>query len=146
MKILVVHGPNLSLLGSRETKVYGQVSLSEINALIKEKADELGIELEVFQSNSEGAIIDKLISVREKVSGVIINPAAYTHTSVAIRDCISAIQIPTIEVHISNIYARENFRHKSVIAPVCIAQISGFKHYSYILALEGLIWYLKTQK
>ena len=143
MKILVVHGPNLSLLGIREKDIYGSTTLSQVNELLQKKANELGIEIEIFQSNSEGAIIDKLISCRAEFSGIIINPGAYTHSSIAIRDCIAGISLPTVEVHLSNIYAREEFRHKSVIAPVCIGQVSGLGEFSYVLALEGLVWYLR---
>lgn len=138
-RVLVVHGPNLNLLGERETGVYGKDSIGNINREIIDRANELNLDCEVFQSNSEGAIIDKLHEARGKFDGVVINAGAYTHYSIAIRDAIAAIKIPCIEVHMSNIYAREEFRHHSVLAPVCAGQISGFGKNSYLLALHGLI-------
>lgn len=137
-KVLVIHGPNLNLLGERETGIYGKDKIENINAQIIEKAKELNIECEIYQSNSEGEIINLLHSARGKFEGVVINPGAYTHYSIAIRDAIAAIKIPTVECHMSNIYGREEFRHTSVIAPVCAGQISGFGKYSYVLALHGL--------
>lgn len=134
----MVHGPNLNLLGEREPGVYGSESIDDINKQILSKAAELGFECEIYQSNHEGAIIDKLHQVRKSCDGVVMNAGAYTHYSYAIRDAIAAIRIPCIEVHCSNIYDREEFRAKSVIAPVCAAQVSGFGKYSYLLALEGL--------
>jgi 3-dehydroquinate dehydratase-2 len=138
-KVLVLHGPNLNLLGERETGIYGKNTIEDINAEIIEKGKELNIDCEIFQSNTEGEIINLLHSARGRFDGVIINAGAYTHYSIAIRDAIAAIKIPTVECHLSNIYAREDFRHISVIAPVCAGQISGFGKYSYILALYGLI-------
>ena len=137
-KILVIHGPNLNLLGEREPGIYGDVSLENLNKMIMNKADELGIECEIFQSNHEGAIIDKLHEARKIFDGVAINAGAYTHYSYAVRDAIAAIKIPCIEVHISNVFARDSFRSESVIAPVCRGSISGFGLDSYMLALTGL--------
>ena len=138
MKVLVIHGPNLNLLGTREPEVYGSVTLDQINERIQRHAREAGLEVETFQSNHEGEIVDKIAEAGGSADGIIINPAAYTHTSVAIRDAISAAGLPTIEVHLSNIYAREAFRHTSLIAPVATGQIAGFGAHSYILALEAM--------
>jgi 3-dehydroquinate dehydratase-2 len=137
-KILVIHGPNLNLLGEREPGIYGEVSFENLNQMIMSKAEKLGIECEIFQSNHEGAIIDKLHEARKIFDGVAINAGAYTHYSYAIRDAISAIKIPCIEVHISNVFARDKFRSESVIAPVCRGSISGFGLDSYMLAITGL--------
>lgn len=137
-KILVIHGPNLNLLGEREPGVYGNTSIETLNNNIIERAKEQGLECEIFQSNHEGAIIDKLHSARLQFDGVIINAGAYTHYSYAIRDAISAIKIPCIEVHISNVFARDEFRSKSVIAPVCKGSISGLGLNSYYLAVTAL--------
>jgi 3-dehydroquinate dehydratase II len=137
-RVLVLHGPNLNLLGERETGIYGKDTIENINAEIMDKGRELNLELEIHQSNSEGGIIDLLHSARGRFDGVVINAGAYTHYSIAIRDAIASIKIPTVEVHMSNVHAREEFRHKSVIAPVCAGQIAGFGKYSYILALHGL--------
>lgn len=137
-KVLVLHGPNLNLLGERETGIYGKDTLENINAEIRSKAREIGLECEIYQSNSEGELVGLLHSAREKFDGVVINAAAYTHYSIAIRDAIAAIKIPCIEVHMSNVYAREEFRHHSVIAPVCAGSVVGFGKNSYILALSGL--------
>jgi len=140
MKILVIHGPNMNLLDRRNKSIYGNCTIEDINNRLRNKAQELGVELEIFQSNSEGMIIDKLQSVlRDKIDGVIINPGGYTHYSISIRDAIELLDVPVIEVHLSNIYARENFRRESVIAPVCKGQISGLGIYSYLLALEAII-------
>jgi 3-dehydroquinate dehydratase-2 len=137
-RVLVLHGPNLNLLGERETGIYGKDTIENINAEITLKAQELNIECEIHQSNSEGTLIDYLHGARGKFNGVIINAGAYTHYSIAIRDAIASIKIPTVEVHMSNVYARDEFRHISVIAPVCVGQIAGFGKFSYILALHGL--------
>lgn len=137
-KILVIHGPNLNLLGERDPGVYGNTNIETLNRNIIERAKEQGLECEIFQSNHEGAIIDKLHSARLQFDGVIINAGAYTHYSYAIRDAISAIKIPCIEVHISNVFARDEFRSKSVIAPVCKGSISGFGLNSYYLAVMAL--------
>lgn len=136
MNILLIHGPNLNMLGVREKSVYGEKSFKEINNEIRDKAAEYNMSIDIYQSNVEGDIINKIHSAYNNVDYIIINPAAYTHYSYAIRDAISAVNIPTIEVHISNIHNREEFRHKSVIAPACIGQICGFGYKSYILALE----------
>ena len=137
-KILVIHGPNLNLLGEREPDVYGNNGIDTLNSNIIDRANEQGLECEIFQSNHEGAIIDKLHSARKNFDGVIINAGAYTHYSYAIRDAISAIKIPCIEVHISNVDARDAFRANSVIAPVCKGSISGFGFSSYYLAVQAL--------
>jgi len=137
-KILVIHGPNLNLLGEREPGVYGNTNIETLNDNILERSKEQGLKCEIFQSNHEGAIIDKLHSARLQFDGVIINAGAYTHYSYAIRDAIAAIKIPCIEVHISNVFAREEFRSKSVIAPVCKGSISGFGLNSYYLAIMAL--------
>lgn len=142
-KILVIHGPNLNLLGEREPGVYGTDTFESINNEIVEKAKSLSFECEVYQSNHEGAIIDKLHEARKTCVGVVINAGAYTHYSYAIRDAISAIKIPVIEVHMSNIYEREEFRHLSVIEPVCVRQIVGHGKDSYLLGIDALADILK---
>jgi 3-dehydroquinate dehydratase-2 len=136
MRVLVIHGPNLNLLGERERDVYGSESLPEINEKIRKRAQELGIDIEVFQSNYEGEIIERIHKARKDVDFLIINPGAFTHYSYALRDAIKASSLPCVEVHLSNIYAREDFRRNSVIAPVVIGQISGFGSLGYLLALE----------
>lgn len=143
-KILVIHGPNLNLLGQREKDVYGETTLDEINSLLMKFAKEHKVALEILQSNHEGEIVDAVGKVKaSQISAILINPAAYTHTSVAIRDAIAAVDIPTIEVHLSNIYSREDFRHTSLIAPVCHGQISGFGVDSYLLGLQAIIDLIK---
>ena len=137
MKILAIHGPNLDLLGKRENDIYGEETLEIINEGMKAVADQLGAELEFYQSNHEGDLVDKIGDT--DADGIIINPAAYTHTSVAIRDALSAKPIPAVEVHLSNIYAREDFRHKSLVAPVVSGQISGFGKTSYFIGVKALI-------
>ena len=137
-KVLVMHGPNLDLLGEREPGIYGTDTFESINAEIIKKAEELGFECEVFQSNSEGALIDKLHASRLDCAGVVLNAGAYTHYSYAIRDAISAIKIPVVEVHISNVHSRDEFREKSVISPVCVGVIAGFGKNSYLLGLQAL--------
>lgn len=137
-KVLIINGPNLNLLGVREKDIYGEKSLEHINHIIKDEAEKINIEVSFFQSNCEGQIVDKIQTACKDYHGIIINPAAYTHYSIAIRDAISSVKIPTIEVHLSNIHNREDFRSKSMIAPVCIGQISGFKEHSYVLALFAL--------
>lgn len=136
-KILVMHGPNLDLLGKRETNIYGDETLENINKEISVLAKENGFEIEFYQSNHEGDLVDKIGST--DAAGIMINPAAYTHTSVALCDALSAKEIPSVEVHLSNIYAREEFRHKSLIAPVVTGQISGFGKESYFLGLKALM-------
>lgn len=143
-KFLILNGPNLNLLGSREPGVYGSLTLADINESLKLVGSSLGIELSFFQSNHEGEIIESIHSARDKFQGIVINAGAYTHTSVAIRDAISAVEVPTVEVHLSNIYQREEFRHHSYIAPVVIGQISGFGHYSYTLGINALVNHLKS--
>ncbi|MCX7715132.1 MAG: type II 3-dehydroquinate dehydratase [Clostridia bacterium] len=137
-KILVINGPNLNLLGMREPGVYGSGTLNDLICEIRKKADKLGIEVDFFQNNIEGEIINAIHSALGKFDGIIINPGAYTHYSYAIRDAISAVNLPCIEVHISNIHKREEFRHVSVIAPVCVGQICGLGKTGYLLALEAL--------
>ena len=137
-KILVIHGPNLNLLGEREPGIYGDVSFEKLNENIMAHAEKLGLECEIFQSNHEGAIIDKLHAARTEFFGVVLNAGAYTHYSYAISDAIKAIRIPCIEVHISNIFARDAFRSHSVIAPVCKGSISGFGLQSYYLGITAL--------
>jgi 3-dehydroquinate dehydratase-2 len=138
-RIAVVHGPNLNLLGNRETGIYGVKTLEQINAELAAEASRLKVDLDFFQANSEGAIVDHLHSCMGRVDGVVINAAAYTHYSLAIRDAIAAIKLPVVEVHLSNIHKREEFRHVSVIAPVCVGQISGFGSHSYVLGLLALM-------
>lgn len=139
MKILVIHGPNLDLLGKREPRIYGRVTVAQINHGLAKLAEQKRVAIEFFQSNHEGEIVDKIGQMKKKFQALIINPAAYTHTSVAIRDAISAVGVPAIEVHLSNIYAREDFRHQSLIAPVAKGQISGFGIESYKLGLLAAI-------
>ena len=145
-RILVLNGPNLNLLGMREPGVYGSESYEAICRRIADKAGELGLETEFFQSNSEGGLINALHAAMGTADGVILNAGGYTHTSVAIRDAIAAIRLPVVEVHLSNIHAREEFRHTSLIAPVCRGQIAGFGADSYILALYALDSLLKAVK
>jgi 3-dehydroquinate dehydratase-2 len=143
LKILLIHGPNLNLLGKREPGVYGNQTLQQINARLQVHAAKSKFELKTFQSNSEGALIDAIQDAGEWAAGIVINAGAYTHTSIAIRDAIAAIKLPTIEVHLSNVHAREPFRHNSFIAPVCLGTIVGFGWRSYLLGLEGLVAHLE---
>ena len=137
-RVLVLHGPNINMVGERETSIYGKETFDSINLQILDYATSLGLECQTFQSNSEGEIIDHIHAARQTFDGIVINAGAYTHYSYAIRDAIAAVKIPCIEVHFSNIHSREEFRSKSVIAPACVGQISGFGKYSYLLALQGI--------
>ncbi len=139
MKIVVIQGPNLNMLGMREQNIYGPMKLEDIHAQMRDVAEQNNTEIEFFQSNLEGEIVDRLQECLGDADGIIINPAAYTHTSIAIRDAISAIQIPTVEVHLSNIHQREEFRHKSLTAPVCAGQILGFGPFGYHLAMISIL-------
>jgi 3-dehydroquinate dehydratase II len=142
VRVLVLHGPNLNLLGQREPDIYGVVTLENVNDLLKEEGKKRQVEVSCFQSNHEGAIIDAIHGAVEEYQGIIINAGAYTHTSVAIRDALAGVKIPTVEVHLSNIYRREDFRHHSYIAPIAVGQISGFGAHSYVLGLWALLNYL----
>ena len=139
MKILFLNGPNLNLLGQREPEIYGHTTLADIEAKVRERAAELNVEVDFRQSNLEGELVGWIQQAKGKFEAIVINAAAYTHTSVALRDAISAVGVPTIEIHLSNVHAREEFRHKSLIAPVCRGQITGFGQKSYILGLEAAI-------
>jgi len=139
MNVLFLNGPNLNLLGQRETGVYGKLTLKDIEAMVRRRASELSVQVEFRQSNSEGELVDTIQGAKGRVDVIVFNPAAYTHTSVALRDCIAGIGIPTIEIHISNVHAREEFRHRSMLAPVCAGQIVGFGAGSYLLGLEASI-------
>ena len=139
MKVLFLNGPNLNLLGQREPDVYGHATLADIEAKVRERAKTLGVEVDFRQSNLEGELVDWIQQAKGKHDVIVFNAAAYTHTSIALRDAIAAVGVPTIEIHLSNIHAREKFRHKSLIAPVCWGQISGFGEKSYLLALEASV-------
>lgn len=141
-KILLLHGPNLNLLGTREPHIYGAMTLERINAIASSYVQPYKIELRAEQSNHEGDLIDILHVARNWADGVVFNPGAYTHTSVALRDSISAVNLPVVEVHLSNVHAREEFRHKSLLAPVCVGQVAGFGWRSYLLGLDALIGHL----
>ncbi len=140
MKILFLNGPNLNLLGTREPEVYGRLTLADIEAEVRQRASQLKVEVDFRQTNQEGELVNWIQEAKGKFQAIVINAAAYTHTSVALRDTISAVGVPTIEIHLSNIHAREEFRHKSLIAPVCKGQICGFGAKSYILGLEAAIY------
>ena len=145
MKILVINGPNLNLLGTRESDIYGTMTLEDINVSLQKLAKELNVELMISQSNHEGEIVD-LIHNAKDYAALVINPAAYTHTSVAIRDAIAAVEIPAVEIHLSNIYKREEFRHKSLISPVAHGQVSGFGPESYLLGLRAAVSIANAKK
>ncbi len=138
-KILVIHGPNLNLLGKRETDIYGQVTLEGINKQISKLASELGVSVDFFQSNSEGELVSEIQKAMGNYKALVINPGAYTHTSIALRDAIAGVEIPTVEVHLSNIYQREEFRKKSMLADIAVGQITGFKIDSYLLGLRAAV-------
>ena len=142
MKILILNGPNLNLLGTREPEKYGNQTLSDVENFVKEQASKLNVEVDFYQSNIEGELVDKIQEAKGNYDGIVMNPAAYTHTSVAIRDALLAVQIPTIEVHISNIHTREEFRKTSLTAPACVGQLTGFGINSYKLGLIALVDYL----
>ena len=143
MNILVIHGPNLNLLGKRQPEIYGTQTLENINQDLIQIAQKQGVVLKVFQSNQEGEIVSEIGNNIDWANGILINPAAYTHTSIAIRDALSAINLPVIEIHLSNIYEREDFRHHSYVSPIAVGVISGFGNYSYELALNAMINTLK---
>jgi 3-dehydroquinate dehydratase II len=145
LKLLLIHGPNLNLLGWREPGIYGTVGFDEINTRMKRIAEENGCELRAFQSNSEGALVDSIQEARNWADGIVINPGAYAHYSIAIRDALSAVKLPTIEVHLSNVHAREEFRHRLVLSPVCVGVICGLGWRSYQHGLTALIEILKER-
>ena len=145
MKILIIHGPNLNLLGKREPDQYGTLTLDQINEKILLQAQKENVAVKIMQANSEGEIISEIHRALGTFDGIIINPAAYTHTSVALRDALLAVALPTVEVHLSNIYQREDFRQKSMLSDVAIGVISGFREQSYLLGLKGLICYLNNE-
>ncbi len=146
MRILIINGVNLNMLGFREAEQYGTITLKELEKELHAYSFKLGIDIETFQSNIEGEIVERIQQAREHFDGIVLNAGAYTHTSIAIRDAITSASMPTVEVHMSNIYKREDFRHKSLIAPVCVGQISGFKAESYKLGLKGLVNYLTNKE
>jgi 3-dehydroquinate dehydratase-2 len=139
MKILFLNGPNLNLLGTRQPEIYGRTTLADIEAQVRTRAAILGVDVEFRQSNHEGQLVDWVQEARGRFDAIALNAAAYTHTSVALRDAISSVGLPVVELHLSNIHAREEFRHRSLIAPVCVGQVSGFGAFSYILALEAAV-------
>jgi len=146
MKVFFLNGPNLNLLGQREPEVYGRATLADIEATVRKRAQELKVEIDFRQSNQEGELVGWIQEAKGKSDVIVINAAAYTHTSIALRDAIAAVGVPTIEIHLSNVHAREEFRHKSLIAPVCCGQISGFGQKSYILALEASVYVKDVKK
>ncbi len=144
--VLVLHGPNLNLLGTREPEIYGSATLADINEMLKKRAEEAGLGIEFLQSNHEGVLVDAVQAARGKYDYIIFNAAAFTHYSIALRDAIAAVEVPVIEVHISNIHQREEFRHTSVLAPVALGQICGLGVASYMAALEAIIFRLKSKR
>jgi len=138
-RVVVIHGPNLNMLGKREVGIYGGKTMDDINSEIAEEAVHLGVELEFHQSNSEGELVSTIQQCKGRVNGILLNAGAYTHYSIALRDAISASEVPTVEIHISNIYKREKFRHTSYVAPVCIGQICGLGSHGYVLALRAIM-------
>lgn len=145
-KVLILHGPNLNLLGAREPDVYGSVTLDEIDHRLQAAAVEHGVEVRCVQSNSEGALIDTIHDARTWADGIVFNPGAYTHTSFALRDAIASVGLPTVEVHLSNVDAREEFRRRSVVAPACVGKIAGFGWHSYLLGLDALLQVIRTAR
>ena len=143
MRLLLLNGPNLRLLGTREPTIYGNFTLADAEALARKTAQRLGAELDCFQSDIEGELVSKIGAARGVYDGIVINPAAYTHTSVALRDALAACEVPAVELHISNTHRREEFRHISYTAPICVAQLMGFGLTGYALAVEGLVAHLK---
>ena len=143
MKILILNGPNINMLGLREPDKYGTDTLESIELFLNEEAKKLDVELDFYQNNIEGELVNKIQEAKNKYDGIVMNPAAYTHTSVAIRDAILAVEVPTVEIHLSNIHKREEFRHTSLTAPACIGQITGFGKYSYKLGLIAIVDYLR---
>ena len=144
--VLVLHGPNLNLLGTREPEIYGSATLADINEMLKKRAEEAGIGIDFLQSNHEGVLVDAVQAARGQYDYIIFNAAAFTHYSIALRDAIAAVEVPVIEVHISNIHQREEFRHTSVLAPVALGQICGLGVASYMAALEAIIFRLKSKR
>jgi 3-dehydroquinate dehydratase-2 len=147
MRIMILHGPNLNLLGSRETEIYGAKTLHEVNEDLQKRAERLGVEIqEILQTNSESELVERIQAGQGLINGIVINPAAYTHTSIALRDVLLATGIPFVEVHLSNVYAREPFRQRSYLSDIAVGVVAGFGPESYLLALEGLVRHLQTQK
>jgi 3-dehydroquinate dehydratase II len=143
--VLVLHGPNLNLLGTREPHLYGTTTLADIDADLRQAGEGLGVAVETFQSNSEGALIDRVQAARTQAQALVVNAGGYTHTSVALRDALAAVGLPVIEVHLTNLAAREEFRHRSMLAPVCVGQITGLGAFGYRLALEAAVHVMRTR-